>query len=190
MVECEDGYNRVGNNQHNCDLDGMGGVTWIFNDNRVNCLPGKITYSAISIIYVMLSMYVTVPCSNLTDPGNGKVTCPSTTGVFQDTCTYYCNRGYQLNGNPQPSCTVNGTWSSEPVTCAILMCNDPAVEISNSQSVDVCNMTYGSRCLLNCSNGFTVSGDGEYMCDDVNGVATWISIGKEFSCINGELQNT
>jgi len=109
--------------------------------------------------------------------------------VLQDTCSYYCNRGYQLNGNRQTSCTADGTWSSEPVTCTILMCNDPVVEIRNSQSDYVCNMTYGSRCSLSCLNGFTTRSDGEHVCDDVNGVATWTSIGGEFICAAGELQS-
>ena len=93
----------------------------------------------------------TVPCDNLTDPESGNVTCPSTTSVFQGTCTYYCN---QLDGNSQPSCTADGTWSSEPVTCTILTCNDPDVEMANSQSVGDCSsVTYGPSCLLNCSSG-------------------------------------
>ena len=41
------------------------------------------------------------------------MTCPSNTSVFQDTCTYYCNRGYQLEGNRQTRCTADGTWSSD-----------------------------------------------------------------------------
>ena len=101
------------------------------------------------------SLIFTGSCYTLTDPDNGNVTCPSTTGVFQDTCTYYCNHGY-------------GTWSSEPVTCTILTCNDLEVEISNSQSVGDCTMTYGSQCLLNCSSGYTASGNGEHVCDDIN----------------------
>ena len=153
------------------------------------CLVLQVCKSAqYDISILMLLMHITVQCPSLSDPENGNVTCPSTTSVFQDTCTYYCNRGYQLNGNTQPSCTANGTWSSEPVTCTILTCNDPEMEITNSQSVDVCNMTYGSRCSLSCSNGFITGGDGELMCDDVNGIAMWTRIGGgEFSCMAGQL---
>ena len=115
------------------------------------------------------------------------MTCPSNTSVFQDTCTYYCNRGYQLEGNRQTRCSADGTWSSEPVTCTILKCNDPEVEIANSQSVGVCNVTYGSSCSLNCSSGFSVSGNGEHVCDDVNDEGTtvkWRSVGGAFSCVS------
>ena len=114
------------------------------------------------------------------------MTCSSNTSVFQDTCTYYCNRGYHLEGNRQTRCRADGTWGSEPVTCTILKCNDPEVEIANSQSVGVCNVTYGSRCSLNCSSGFSVSGNGEHVCDDVNDEGTlvkWRSVGNNFICI-------
>ena len=126
-----------------------------------------------------------VQCVSLSDPENGNVTCPSNTSVFRDTCTYYCNRGYQLDGNRQTRCRADGTWSSEPVTCTILKCNDPEVEIANSQSVGVCNVTYGSSCSLNCSSGFSVSSNGEHVCDDMNDEGTlvkWRSVGGAFSC--------
>ena len=113
------------------------------------------------------------------------MTCSSDTSVFQDTCTYYCNHGYQLEGNRQTRCRANGTWSSEPVTCTILKCNDPEVEITNSQSVDVCNVTYGSNCSLNCSSGFSANVNGEHVCDDVNDEGTsvkWRSIRGSFTC--------
>ena len=127
-----------------------------------------------------------VQCVSLSDPENGTEACPSNTSVFQDTCTYYCNHGYQLEGNRQTRCSADGTWSSEPVTCTILKCNDPEVEIANSQSDGVCNVTYGSSCSLNCSSSFSVSGNGEHVCDDVNDEGTsvkWRSLGGAFSCV-------
>ena len=58
------------------------------------------------------------------------------------------------------------------MTCTILRCNDPEVEIANSQSVGACNVTYGSGCSLNCSSGFSVSGNSEHVYDDVNDEGT------------------
>ena len=113
------------------------------------------------------------------------MTCPSYTSVFQDTCTYYCNHGYQLEDNRQTRCSADGTWSSEPVTCTVLKCNDPEVEIANSQSYGVCNVTYGSSCSLNCLSGYSVSGHGEHVCDVVNDEGTtvkWRSVGGTFDC--------
>ena len=132
--------------------------------------------------------YCIVPCISLNDPENGiiNVTCSFNTNVFQDTCTYYCNHGYQLEGNRQTRCRADEIWSSESVTYTILKCNDPEVEIANSQSVGVCNVTYGSSCSLNCSKGFSVSGNGAHVCDDVNDEETsvkWRSIRGNFSCV-------
>ena len=145
-------------------------------------------YISLSFSTEYASCYsITVPCVSLSDPGNGNVTCPSNTSIFQDTCTYYCNRGYQLEGNRQTKCRADGTWNSEPVTCTILKCNDPEVEIANSQSVGVCNINYGSSCSLNCSSGFSAAGNGEYVCDDVNDEGTsvkWRSIGGSFTCVD------
>ena len=73
------------------------------------------------------------------------------------------------------------------MTCTILRCNVPEVEIANSQSFGVCDVTYGSRCSLNCLNGFSASGNGEHVCDDVNDGETsvkWRSVGGSFTCIN------
>ena len=106
---------------------------------------------------------ITVPCTNLSDPVNGNVTCSSNTNVFQNMCTYQCNRGYHLDGSRQTSCNTSRTWISEPVTCTILKCDDPEVEIANSQSVGVCNVTFGSNCSLYCSSGFSASGNGEHV---------------------------
>ena len=189
MVECEDGYNRSGDSsQYNCDLNGTE-VVWVFTGSGVTCSPGKVATN----IHIHLYYYnysITVPCVSLSDPENGNVTCPSNTSVFQDTCTYYCNHGYQLEGNRQTRCNADGTWSSEPVTCTILKCNDPEVEIANSQSVGVCNVTYGSSCSLNCSSGFSVSGNDEHVCDDVNDEGTsvkWRSEDGTFSCVPGKM---
>ena len=70
------------------------------------------------------------------------------------------------------------------MTCTILKCNDPEVEIANSQSVGICSVTYGSSCSLNCPNGFNVSGNGEHVCDDMNDEGTlvkWRNVGRFFN---------
>ena len=54
-------------------------------------------------------------CPNLT---NGNIKCPSgATGVFKDTCTFYCNTGYQLQGSDIETCQANGSWSGGNPVC-------------------------------------------------------------------------
>ena len=112
MVECEDGYNRSGDSsQYNCGLNGTE-VVWMFNGSGVTCSPGKKTTKTHSYVCICIMFSITVPCVSLSDPENGNVTCPSNTSVFQDTCTYYCNRGYQLEGNRQTRCNADA-WDME-----------------------------------------------------------------------------
>ena len=92
-----------------------------------------------------------------------------------------------MTGSSSRQCVSNGSWSGDPVTCTILKCNDPEVEIANSQSVGVCNVTYGSSCSLNCSSGFTASGNGEHVCDvnDEDTSVKWRGVGgSSFTCIS------
>ena len=97
MVECEDGYNRLGDSsQYSCGLNSAG-VDWMFNGSGVTCSPGKVVTIHTAMYTVMV--IITALCISLSDPENGNVTCPSNTSVFQDTCTYYCNHGYLLEGN-------------------------------------------------------------------------------------------
>ena len=112
MVECEDSYNRLGDSPlYSCGFNGTN-VVWMFTGSGVFCSSGKVsTNIATALWYILYS----VPCASLSDPENGNVTCSSNTSVFQDTCTYYCNHGYQLEGNIQTKCRADGTWSSEPV---------------------------------------------------------------------------
>jgi len=137
---------------------------------------------------------VAVSCEVLIDPENGIVTCFLNETVFQDTCIYHCNRGYQLEGDRQTRCNADGTWSSEPVTCTILKCNDPDLEITNSKSSSACNVTYGSSCSLSCLSGFKPkdSDNGKLICDvDDEGTSVkWKVVGGTFSCVDDEKSNT
>ena len=129
-----------------------------------------------------------VQCTSLSSPTNGNVSCNSTdVSRYEDQCSFTCDPGYKLTESSSRQCLSDGTWSSEPVTCIILKCNDPELEIANSQSVSICNVTYGSSCSLSCSSGFSASSNGEHVCDDVNDEGTsvkWRSVGGSFTCVN------
>ena len=44
MVECEDGYNRLGDSsQYSCGLNNNSEVVWMFTGSGVTCSPGKMT---------------------------------------------------------------------------------------------------------------------------------------------------
>ncbi|XP_065903131.1 sushi, von Willebrand factor type A, EGF and pentraxin domain-containing protein 1-like isoform X3 [Dysidea avara] len=159
---CDPGYQLEGSSQITCTAKG----TW--SNEQVSCIP--------------------VHCKQLFEPDNGNVTCPNNFSIYQDTCTYYCNHGYLLDGNSQTQCRADGTWSSEPVTCNPLKCLSPHVEIANSQLVGSCNKTYGSRCLVNCSSDNNSHSNMQYVfCDDLgeNGtLVKWQSVQGTLTCTN------
>jgi len=64
----------------------------------------------------------TVCCSNLTDPGNGTMTCSlGDDGVpsYEDTCSFTCNSGYKLTGSGDTrTCQSDGSWSGNETNCS------------------------------------------------------------------------
>ena len=50
---------------------------------------------------------------------NGSSACPNgaTTGVFEDTCTFSCNAGYELQGASSRTCLASGSWSGGNPVC-------------------------------------------------------------------------
>ena len=49
---------------------------------------------------------------------NGNLNCPNgATGVFEDTCTFSCNAGYELQGPYNRTCLADGSWSGGKPVC-------------------------------------------------------------------------
>ena len=111
-------------------------------------------------------------------------------GYEGDSCNVTCNRGYRLTGSTQRICQSNGSWSGSPASCTIMECPDPSSLLPmNSTLSQPCNSTYLSMCKLQCLEGFTGTGDPQYVCnvtDDESSVE-WIVIGDEaWNCSTGK----
>ena len=64
--------------------------------------------------------FILVPCSSLTGPDNGVITCSlGDDGVpsYEDTCSFTCNTGYELTGSDTRTCQSNGSWSGSDDVC-------------------------------------------------------------------------
>ena len=49
---------------------------------------------------------------------NGNLNCSNgVTGVFDDTCTFNCNEGYELQGPNNRICLADGSWSGGNPVC-------------------------------------------------------------------------
>ena len=94
---------------------------------------------------------------------NGSLQCPNgtTTGVFEDTCTFSCNAGYELQLSNNGICLANQSWSGGDPVC-ILICPDGQVNCSRANnctfSCDPGYMLQGSVTSETCEN--SESGDG------------------------------
>ena len=66
------------------------------------------------------SCVLSTDCQLLTDPDNGVISCSlgdDGQASLGDTCNYTCDSGYELSGNVNRSCELNGNWSGTEPTC-------------------------------------------------------------------------
>ena len=131
----------------------------------------------------MYFLLLTVQCHDLE---NGILQCPNgaATGVFEDTCTFSCNAGYELQGSNNGTCLANQSWSEGDPICVALNCST-SPPLNNSQLQSSCDTQYQSTCTTVCVDGYTGVG-GSYTCavtdEDTNSVG-W---NGSTSCQRGE----
>jgi len=56
----------------------------------------------------------------LTNPNNGVITCSLGDDVvpsYEDTCSFTCNAGYELNGSDNRTCQSDRSWSGAETMC-------------------------------------------------------------------------
>ena len=61
-----------------------------------------------------------VTCSSLTNPNNGVISCSlggDNVSLYEDTCSFTCNTGYELTGSDTRTCQSNGSWSGSGDVC-------------------------------------------------------------------------
>ena len=112
---------------------------------------------------------------------NGTLQCPNgaTTGVFEDTCTFSCNAGYELQGPNNGTCLANGSWSGGNPICEPLSCSDVTMITDGVMTSSLCNMTYQSQCTVSCDEGFT-GDDVTYLCNVTSDptIVDWVPISR------------
>ena len=134
--------------------------------------------------------YPIVQCPILVDE---ILQCPNgaTTGVFEDTCTFSCSAGYELQGPNNRTCLANKSWNGGLPICVPLSCSNrtemlPPGSILSSTCDE---LQYQSQCNLSCDEGFT--GDNvTYLCNVTSNVTMveWIPIGRiDVMCKRGLL---
>ena len=133
-------------------------------------------------------MFLIVQCHGLL---NGSLQCTNgtTTGVFEDNCTFSCNAGYELQGPNNGTCLANQSWSGGDPICVPLRCSDVIVVTDNIMTSSSCEMTYQSQCTVSCDEGFT-GDDVTYFCNVTSDptMVDWVPIGGlDVTCERGLL---
>ncbi|XP_071853893.1 sushi, von Willebrand factor type A, EGF and pentraxin domain-containing protein 1-like isoform X2 [Apostichopus japonicus] len=121
-------------------------------------------------------------CDPLPQIQNGRLTCP-VTAVFQDTCTYTCNSGFNLNtGSTSQSrtCQASGQWDGVTPSCLSVTCSPL---LSTPQATLSCTDSnlFMSACTYTCNAGFDLVPPGSRICQ-ANGLWT----GEQPSCTVSE----
>ena len=68
-----------------------------------------------NVLYILL-----VSCSSLNNPTNGMINCSlgdDGAPTYEDTCSFTCNTGYDLNGSEIRTCQNDGNWSGNSTMC-------------------------------------------------------------------------
>ena len=131
-------------------------------------------------------LFLIVQCHNLV---NGILQCPNgtNTGKFENTCTFLCNPGYELQGPTNGTCLANQSWSEGDPMCEALSCSNFTMVINNIMTSSSCNVTYQSQCTVSCDEGFT-GDDVNYLCNVTSdpSMVDWVPIdGVDVICERG-----
>ncbi|XP_039264718.2 uncharacterized protein LOC120340508 [Styela clava] len=126
-------------------------------------------------------------CAPLSRPDHGVVLpthCTEHRVPVDFICSFDCDDGYAVSGNPSLTCDVNGRWNSPQPTCrkgcsllqlpANGMINPPSCSSNNINSGEVVE---GIVCIYSCNDGYLLHGNSQRMCGE-GGIWT----GKQPEC--------
>ncbi|XP_065916123.1 uncharacterized protein [Dysidea avara] len=132
---CGQGYELSGSETRTCQSN----TTW--NGTDVMCTP--------------------VSCPSLTAPNNGMIDC--TGNMFEDTCTFSCDQGYELSGNETRTCQSNTTWNGTDVMCTPVSCQQLATAPNNGM-IDCTGNMFEDTCTFSCDQGYELNGSENRTC--------------------------
>ncbi|XP_074524307.1 E-selectin-like [Halichoeres trimaculatus] len=98
----------------------------------------------------------------VTVPDKGRVNCTHKYGefVFDTSCQYSCEEGYQLSMPGPLTCTASGEWSEQPPTCELVQCQKMSRPSRGSMqcSGPLGPSSYNSTCVFTCDEGYALTG--------------------------------
>ncbi|XP_065916128.1 adhesion G protein-coupled receptor E2-like isoform X2 [Dysidea avara] len=106
-------------------------------------------------------MCTKVSCPSLTAPNNGMINC--TGNMFEDTCTFSCDQGYELSGSETRTCQSNTTWNGTDVMCTPVSCQQLATAPNNGM-IDCTGNMFEDTCTFSCDQGYELNGSENRTC--------------------------
>ncbi|KAF2979409.1 hypothetical protein EK904_006478 [Melospiza melodia maxima] len=83
---------------------------------------------------------------------------------YGQTVRYFCDRGFQLQGEETLRCLETGEWSTEVPSCKAINCQPPQ-PIENG-FVEGADYSYGAMVIYSCVPGFQLSGLAMHTCEE------------------------
>ncbi|XP_062499146.1 CUB and sushi domain-containing protein 3-like [Corticium candelabrum] len=129
-----------------------------------------------------------IQCPPLSDPQNGTVLLSSEQRFVDDTATYSCHSGYELNMDktltiftrtclqPEDFRQCTGIWSDKPPCCIPRSCPDPNTSNFRNGGIQGNAYFYPETISLNCTVGHELVGGGSYF--QCNESGQWYEISK------------
>ncbi|XP_062963118.1 E-selectin [Cynocephalus volans] len=128
-----------------------------------------------------------VECDALTNPDNGVMECFQSPGSFlwNTTCTFACEEGFELTGAQHLQCTSSGNWDNEIPTCKAVTCD--AIHQLQNGSVSCSHSPAGqftskSSCNFTCEESFMLQGPAQVECTTQGQWTQQIPVCEAFQC--------
>ncbi|KAM7319810.1 hypothetical protein ACRRTK_021493 [Alexandromys fortis] len=83
---------------------------------------------------------------------------------YGQTITYFCDRGFRLEGPKALTCLETGDWDMDAPSCLAIHCSDPQ-PIENG-FVEGADYRYGAMIIYSCFPGFQVAGHAMQTCEE------------------------
>nr|KAF6414310.1 selectin E [Molossus molossus] len=107
-----------------------------------------------------------VRCATLSRPQKGSVSCshaPAGQFTVQSSCSFACEKGFELRGAAHLECTSQGRWTQEVPSCQAVRCS----RLAAPGKVDMnCSgePVFGAVCTFACLEGWTLNGSAALTC--------------------------
>jgi len=162
LIECEEPYTELENGAVVCDIKlAPSDSSCGFTCNEGYKLTGPLSidceaYSTNTWSDVAPTCTL-ITCDEQIAPVNGAIGCSADVKVPSTTCSFTCDKGYELVGAEQNECQDDGTWSLPVPTCKIIPCEPPVDSIENGE-IACFDLDSLHICEFSCKRGYKLTG--------------------------------